>query len=99
MAQQENKTLEVSMIVSKQDWRGRQAAFLIRYKCFTFLGPHCPYLCQDDMLDYERTLGAQTERKIHRTRVFFKLLNLVKKENLKTAIELVKEYVKNREDL
>ena len=33
------------MIVSKQDWRGRQAAFLIRDKCFTFLGPYRPYLC------------------------------------------------------
>ena len=44
MAQQENKTLEVSMIVLKQDCRGRQAAFLIRYKCFTFLEPYRLYL-------------------------------------------------------
>ena len=51
------------------------------------------------MLDYERIPGAQTEQKIHRTRVFFKLLKLVKKGNLKTEIELVKEYVKNPEDL
>ena len=51
------------------------------------------------MLDYERILGVQTEQKIHRTRVFFKLLKLVKKENLETANELVKEYVKNPEDL
>ena len=29
---------------------------------------------------------------------FFQLLKLVKKENLKTATELVKEYVKNPED-
>lgn len=50
------------------------------------------------MLDYENILEAQTKQKIHRTRVFFQLLKLVKKENLKTATELVKEYVKNPED-
>ena len=100
MAQRENKTLEVSMIVSKQDCCGRQAAFLIRNKCFTFLGPYRLYCaeCQDDMLDYENILEAQTKQKIHRTRVFFQLLKLVKKENLKTATALVKEYVKNPED-
>ena len=47
------------------------------------------------MLDNENILEAQTKQKIHRTRVFFQLLKLVKKENLKTATELVKEYVKN----
>ena len=51
------------------------------------------------MVDYERILEALTEQKIHRTRVFFKLLNLVKEENLKTATELVNEYIKNPEDI
>ena len=46
------------------------------------------------MVDYERILEAQTQQKIHRTRVFFKLLKLVKEENLETATELVKEYIK-----
>ena len=50
------------------------------------------------MLDYENIPEAQTKQKIHRTRVFFQLLKLVKKENLETATELVKEYVKNPED-
>ncbi|RMX48818.1 hypothetical protein pdam_00001618 [Pocillopora damicornis] len=45
--------------------------------------------CQDDMVDYERILEAQTQQKIYRTRVFFKLLKLVKEENLKTATELI----------
>ena len=42
------------------------------------------------MVDYERILEAQTQQKIHRTRVFFKLLKLVKEENLKTATEYIK---------
>ena len=48
------------------------------------------------MVDYERIIEAQaqTQQKIYRTRVFFKLLKLVKEENLKTATELVKEYIK-----
>ena len=50
------------------------------------------------MLDYENILEALTEQKIHRTQVFFQLLKLVKKENLKTATELAKEYMKNPED-
>ena len=50
------------------------------------------------MLDYENILEALTKQKIHRTQVFFHLLKLVKKENLKTATELVKEYMKNPED-
>ena len=50
------------------------------------------------MLDYENILEALTQQKIHRTQVFFQLLKLVKKENLKTATELVKEYMKNPED-
>ena len=52
------------------------------------------------MLDYENILEALTKQKIHRTQVFFQLLKLVKKENLKTAeiTELVKEYMKNPED-
>ena len=51
------------------------------------------------MVDYERILEAQTQQKIYWTRVFFKLLKLVKEENLKTATELVKEYIKNPEDI
>ena len=51
------------------------------------------------MVDYERILEAHTQQKIYRTRVFFKLLKLVKEENLKTATELVKEYIKNPEDI
>ena len=46
------------------------------------------------MVDYERILEAQTQQKIYWTRVFFKLLKLVKEENLKTTTELVKEYIK-----
>ena len=50
------------------------------------------------MLDYENILEALSKQKIHRTQVFFQLLKLVKKENLKTATELMKEYMKNPED-
>ena len=50
------------------------------------------------MLDYENILEELTKQKIHRTQVFFQLWKLVKKENLKTATELVKEYMKNPED-
>ena len=46
------------------------------------------------MVDYERILEAQTQQKIYWTRIFFKLLKLVKEENLKTTTELVKEYIK-----
>ena len=51
------------------------------------------------MVDYERILEAQTQQKIYRTRVFFKLLKLVKEENLKTATELVKEYIKKNQKI
>ena len=51
------------------------------------------------MADYERILAALTQRKIHRTRVFFKLLKLVKEEHLRTATKLVNEYIKDPEDL
>ena len=50
------------------------------------------------MLDYEKILEELTKQKIHRTQVFFKLLKLVKKENLKAATELVKDYMKNPKD-
>ena len=50
------------------------------------------------MLDYENILEELTKQKIHRTQVFFQLLKLVKKENLKTATELLKEYMKKPED-
>ena len=46
------------------------------------------------MVDYERILEAQTQQKIYWTCIFFKLLKLVKEENLKTTTELVKEYIK-----
>lgn len=39
-------------------------------------------------------LKPKPNRKIYWTRVFFKLLKLVKEENLKTTTELVKEYIK-----
>ena len=58
----------------------------------------CPD-CKDDMADYERILQALTKQKIHRTRVFCKLVKLVKEEHLKTATELVHEYIKDPEDL
>ena len=58
----------------------------------------CPD-CKDDMADYERILEALTKQKIHRTRLFFKLVKLVKEEHLKTTTELVNEYIKDSEDL
>ena len=74
----------------------RQAAFLMCYKCFTFLCNKimCPG-CKDEMADYERILESLTKQKTHHTCIFCKLLKLVREEHLKTATELVHEYIKD----
>ena len=100
MAQQENKTLEVSMIVSKQTVAASSFSNVLQMIYFfrTLPLPMCPD-CKDDMADYEHILEALTKQKIHRTSIFCKLLKLVKEEHLKTATELVHEYIKDPEDL